>query len=123
MIVKAIEIRDRGTFIPALAVKMMPTYRSQVETITEYDSESYLLRRAGFSFVNPCVILCRMEASGVDRNATYDPFAWGEGTRTYQVAHQYIIEHFDELKSGAVVDVEFILGETKEPKESERLTT
>ena len=113
MIVKAIEIRDRGTFIPALAVKMVPD-------VDYYDRERYLLRRAGYGFVNSCVVLCRMEASGVDRNATYDPFAWGGGTRTYRVAHQYIIDHFDELESGAVVDVEFILKETTEPKKSER---
>lgn len=120
MIVKAIEIRDRGTFIPAMAVKMVPTYRSQVETITEHDADRYLLCRAGYNFQDPCVVLCRMEASGVNRNATYDPFAWGGDARTYQVAHNYIIEHFDELESGAVVDVEFILGETKIPKKSER---
>lgn len=117
MIVKAIEIRDRGTFIPALAVKMVPAVN--LKDGNDF-AERYLLRRAGYGFVNPCVVLCRMEASGVDRNATYDPFAWGAQTRTYQVAHQYIIDHFDELESGAVVDVEFILKETTEPKKSER---
>jgi len=35
-------------------------------------------------------------------------------------AHKYIKEHWDELRSGSVVDVEFILGESKEPKASER---
>ena len=85
-----------------------------------YMVERYLLRRAGYGFDDPCVVLCRMDASGVDRNATYDQFAWGGGTRTYQVAHQYIIDHFDELESGAVVDVEFILKETTQPKKSER---
>lgn len=119
MIVKAFELRDRGTFIPVLAVKMVPSD----ETADDYGSERYLLRRSGYGFANPCVVLCRMEASGVDRNATYDPFAWGEGTRTYQVAHQYIIEHFDELESGEVVDVEFILGEKPDKKISERLTS
>lgn len=115
MIVKAIEIRDRGTFIPAIAIKMVPATFPHPD-----DPERYLLRRAGYSFDDPCVVLCRMEASGVDRNATYDPFAWDSGTRTYQVAHQYIIDHFDELESGAVVDVEFILKETTKPKKSER---
>ena len=119
MIVKAIEIRDRGTFIPALAVKMVPS----TDEPGQFEPERYLLCRAGYGPVEPCVILCRMEVSGVDRNATYDPFAWGGDARTFQVAHQYIIEHFDELDSGAVVDVEFILRETKAPKQSERLTT
>ena len=121
MIVKAIEIRDRRTFIPAIAIKMVPNMVAVDRS--EYDAERYLLRRAGYGPAldyPPCVVLCRMEASGVDRNATYDPYAWGQGTRTYLVAHEYIIEHFDQLESGAVVDVEFILGETKEPKKSER---
>ena len=37
-------------------------------------------------------------------------------------AHHYIQEHFDELHDGDVVDVEFILGETKAPKVSESVT-
>ena len=36
-------------------------------------------------------------------------------------AHAYIAGHFEELESGAVIDVEFILGETAEAKKSERL--
>lgn len=36
-------------------------------------------------------------------------------------AHNWIIDHWQELKDGDVVDVQFILGETKEPKVSERL--
>ena len=35
-------------------------------------------------------------------------------------AHQHIIENFDEIEHGGLVDVEFILGETEEPKTSER---
>ncbi len=116
MIVKAFEIRDKGTFIPVLAVKMVPD-----EGFAEFhQGEWYLLRRSGYPFDSqPCVVLCRMECSGIDRNATYDPYAWGG--RTFPVAHQYIVENFDSLESGAVVDVEFLLGETTEPKKSERL--
>lgn len=115
MITKALEIRDRGTFIPVIAIKMVP------DDGMDHEPERYLLRRSGYGFDDPCVVLCRMECSGVDRNATYDPYSWGGGARTYQVAHQYIIGHFDELESGDVVDVEFILGETSKPKISERL--
>lgn len=117
MITKALEIRDRGTFIPVIAIKMVPPEPDS----GYFDPERYLLRRSGYGFDDPCVVLCRMECSGVDRNATYDPYSWGGGTRTYQVAHQYIIDHFDELRSGDVVDVEFILEETSKPKISERL--
>lgn len=36
------------------------------------------------------------------------------------IAHNWIEQHVDELVDGAVVDVEFILGETTTPKRSER---
>lgn len=42
--------------------------------------------------------------------------------RAYPVAHKYIIENWAKLKDGDVVDVQFILGETKAPKVSERGT-
>ena len=118
----ALEIRDRGTFIPALAVKMVPTIGETDMNKDAYERERYLLRRAGFNFDNTSVILCRMEASGVDRNATYDPWAWGNSARTMSVAHQYIEQNFDHLSSGDVIDVEYVLRETKEAKRSERLT-
>jgi hypothetical protein len=37
------------------------------------------------------------------------------------VARNHIIDHFEALSDGDVVDVEHILGETTEPKVSERL--
>lgn len=117
MITKAFEIRDKGTFIPVLATKMVPADG------VDYEIERYLLRRAGHGFDFPSIVLCRMEASGVDRNATYDPYSWyswGGGSRTMTVAHSHIEKNFDALKSGDVIDVEFILNETKVPKTSER---
>jgi hypothetical protein len=36
--------------------------------------------------------------------------------RTWNTAHHYIIEHWRELESGAVVDVQFVLGKTNTPK-------
>ena len=111
MNIKAFEIRDKGTFIPVIAVKMLP----------HCEPERYLLRRAGFNFADPSVIVCRMEASGVDRNATYDPYSWGGGSRTMTVAHDHIQKNFDALNSGDVIDVEFILNETQKPKVSERV--
>lgn len=115
MIVKAFEIRDAGTFIPAIGVLMLGG---------EDVAETYLLRRAGFGAAPPyCVILCRMECDGIDRNATYDPFAWGQNPRTMHVAHRYIEQHWKELENGAVICVETILGERQTPKVSERITT
>lgn len=117
MITKAFEIRDRGTFIPVLAVKMVP----EDERGQEIEPERFLLARAGYNRdYTLCVVLCRMDANGSALCASYDPYSWGG--RSFPVAHQYILAHFDELESGAVVDVEFILGETKQPKQSERET-
>lgn len=109
----ALEVRDAGTFIPVMAIQMMP---SEVD----YEAERYLLRRAGFGFDYPLVVVCRMECHGSVPSAAYDPHDWSCGSRTLPEAHRWIAEHFDELKSGDVVDVQFIIGETKSPKKSER---
>lgn len=103
---KALEIRDEGTFIPALAVDMQD----------DNEGQRYLLRRCGYPLDGrPNVILTRLDGNG---QATNDPYSWGG--RTYPVAHNYIIEHWDELHDGDVVDVSFILGETTEKKISEK---
>jgi len=123
MITKAFEVRDRGTFIPVVAIKMVPSFNSGTQA--EFDvteAERYLLRRAGYGFEFPSILLCRMEASGVDRNATYDAYSWGQNPRTMHVAHLHIEKNFDALNSGDVIDVEFILNETQKAKRSERLS-
>jgi len=124
---KAFEIRDKGTFIPVLATLMLPgpaaTLRQQSfnEYFNEYIAEKFLLRRAGYNITDPplSVLLCRMDADGNARQASGDPYGWGIN-RTFTPAHLYIVEHWEELKSGAVIDVEFILNETPQPKVSER---
>lgn len=114
MIVKTYELRDRATFIPVLAVKLEPGC----------EADRYLLGRAGYG-VTPerqaeFVLMAGLDG-GADRAAGhYDE--WPSDTRTRPVAHKYITEHFDELPSGSVIDVEHILGESAAPKESERLT-
>ena len=129
MKVKAFEIRDKGTFIPAIGILMEPAFEEGAllpPVLKEQrEAERFLLRRAGFSCEHEegCprdVILCRMEASGLVRTATYDQFAWGD--RTFFTAHKYIREHWDEIQSGAVICVEHILGERERPKQSERTT-
>ena len=101
---KMLEVRDRATFIPVLAVLM----------VSEDPRNSYLLRRAGFSPHFPLVQL-----TYISRDISHnDPYDWGD--RTMQAAHRYIGEHFDELEPGAVVDAAFVLGEVATPKISER---
>lgn len=121
MITKAFEVRDSCTFIPVVAIKMMPSLILQGGEQVFDDRERYLLRRAGYNFEHPSILLCRMEASGVRSNATYDAYAWDSSSRTMQVAHLHIEKNFDALDSGDVIDVEFILGEKTEKKVSERL--
>ena len=104
---KILEIRDRATFIPAMAIKLE----------SENEGQRYLLRRAGYSTEFSDVILVKLE--GCD--ATYDPYKWGCGARTMQAAHLWIRENYDALSDGEVIDVEFILSETDKPKLSERI--
>lgn len=101
--VKILEIRDRGTMIPAYAILAQAANAEQ----------DFLLRRVGFNG-QPSVIVSFLNG---ERISTADAYAWGD--RTMQTAHLYIEDKFKELKDGDVVDVEFILGETQQPKQSE----
>jgi hypothetical protein len=109
MIAKTFEIRDRMTFIPALAVKIPPGC----------EADHYLLARAGFGEYDRGVrvVLLKLVRNG-SGCATSDPYSWPDH-RTMACAHDYITEEFDALESGTVIDVEYILGETSEPKRSE----
>lgn len=106
IITKLFEIRDSATFIPVLAAAL----------ISDVGEEAYLLGRAGYHVYGGtgAVMITRLE----NCLAANDPHEWGN--RTMQTAHQYIEDHFNELCTGAVIDVQFILGETKKSKDSER---
>jgi len=133
MEVKLFEIRDAGTFMPVMAVKLAPRYELDMpnrENVTHvYERELYLLRRAGYSAEQidlnhqscasqPYIILCKLD--GVE--AQYDPYGWQTRARTIPVAHAHMIEHWDSLASGDVIDVQYIVGETPAPKKSEQET-
>jgi hypothetical protein len=101
---KLLEIRDRGTFIPVMA--------------TEFKgSESGLLRVAGYAADEFYVIVTKL--AGGEVSAAYDPHDWPGHSRTMMEAHKFIRQHFAALAEGQVIDVEFILGETKAPKRSD----
>lgn len=100
---KFFEIRDAATFIPALVI-----FKE-----ANNEKESYLLRRSGF--LNRCMILIKLQTG----ESSYDPHKWTMG-RTMTIAHRYIIDHFDSLENGQVIDVEYILGRRDKPKESEQ---
>lgn len=102
MITKLLEIRDEGTCIPAMAS----------EAVADNGRQAAILRRAGYG-ESRCIILQHLHKG----EATYNPHDWR--SRTYGEAHLYIIKHWDDLKDGDVVDVQFIRGETTEKKTSE----
>lgn len=108
MICKTLEIRDEGTHIPALAIKLAPAN----------DAQRYQLWRGGYAIgEGDALPILLMKLA--DRATKAYPAAWGSG-RTLREAHGWIEEHFDELQDGDVVDVRFILGETAAPAPSER---
>ena len=121
MNIKLVEIRDSMTCIPAMAVLLR----------NRTPAEFFLLRRAGYAAeviggqeerigkpwqLTPYVILCKLD--GVE--AHYDSFDW-PNQRTMGTAHRHMIEHWADVESGAVIDVQYILGETTTPKSSESL--
>ncbi len=109
MNIKMFEVRDRNTLIPVLAIQLRP--REEVER--------FLLARAGYGYTPndqaEYIFLCKI-SGGTD--GQYDPFLWGD--RTMLNAHLHIAKHFEVLKTGDVVDVEFLLQETRVAKQSER---
>lgn len=107
MEVKCLEIRDEGTFIPVICIRPVP----------ENEGQRYLLRRDGYrgDSTEQCIIMIDVQCRGV----AYDPYDWKD-RRSKGHAHNYITEHWDELKDGDVIDVQFILGEKPTKKISER---
>jgi hypothetical protein len=111
MEVKILEIRDEATFFPMLCINLAKA---------DNENQRYLMRRVGYPLDGePNVAVCHLRC-GYDP-ITNDPYQ--QIGRTYTVAHNYIIEHWDELKDGDVIDVEFILGETNVKKTPERHET
>lgn len=104
MQVKLIELRDRMTFIPCFALKPAPGRN---------EFEEFLLGRSGYDPENPMIIFGRLDSG----KGVSDPHDWND--RTFQQAHNWLIANWDTFTTGSVIDVQFILGETKEAKKSE----
>ena len=99
--IKTVEIRDRGTLIPAFAILMLPS--------DEY--ELFLFKGAGYGYVHPCIMLVSIEAPWLSARFSDE---WRDKSRTMFTAHKYIEDNFNEIKNGDVIDVEYILGEKEE---------
>lgn len=110
MIVKLFEIRDVKTFIPVMAIKLSG----------RTEPERYLISRTGFGKTpgeqKRFVILVRLN----DQKGQYDPEKWN--CRTMTTAHAEIVKNWERYQSGAVIDVEYILGESTFIKVSEQHT-
>ncbi len=106
---KLFEVRDRGTFIPVMAIRLE----------SDNDQESWLLRRAGYAEPFGQYIVVIKLAGGFGTWSS-DPYEWGSA-RTMQMAHRYMNEFWNDLEYGDVIDVEYILKEKPEPAESERV--
>jgi len=108
--VKLFEVRDQGTFMPVMALKMH----------AESAPESWLMARAGYGH-DPMSHLDYVLFAPIDGSVigeiNYNWSKWATHTRLQ--AHRFIEEHWDELKSGDVIDIEYIMGKTAEPVESE----
>lgn len=106
MKLKILEIRDRATFIPVIAIRMS----------SKDPTKRYYLKRLGFGEDYPLIELIRMD----NEDCSYAPCKWDCNTRTMIEAHKYIVKNWSNLNNGDVIDVEYILGETETPKVSER---
>ena len=110
---RLIEIRDEGTCIPAIAIRMVNTVH--IHNINAFEACEWLIHtRSGYPENGSGIVLMRLS----DQKATVDPYEWGG--RTMPAAHHYVCEHFDELEDGQVLDVRVVLREAEKAVESDR---
>lgn len=111
---KYFEVRDRAAFIPVVAFQPAALDQVTLDAATRKVIQ-YGLGRTGWDAENPGVLVIRLDTG---RTAPYDTRG-----RTMHAAHDYIQNNWNALASGAVIDVECVLGEKslKEHKTSEAL--
>ena len=102
---KLFEIRDVMTFIPVIA--------TLIDSNTSDSQSGYLIRTTGYN--TPTILLGRLDGGKL----SYDPHQ--EIFSGSAEAHEYILNHWFDLNSGDVIDLEYIRGDTKVPKQSQRL--
>lgn len=130
---KAFQVRDDGTHIPIVAFKVKP-YSRDASELERTDREVRIMARAGFDAASEFVVVVILN----DNLAHWDPLYWRNG-RTMYLVHMALsgretFEHagfpalkpdraekcsFDAMKSGDVIDVEWMVGETDVIKEFE----
>lgn len=104
---KALEIRDEGTCIAAVAIRMLAEPSDPAQ-------EWLIHSRSGYPRDGSGIVLMHLG----DQLANVDPYSWPR--RTMGNAHHYIYNNFDALVDGQVVDVRVLLGEATEAVASDR---
>lgn len=113
MEVKLFELRDIGTHIPLIAIKIEAGFALP-------ERANLILRRAGYSdetiqgLDGHRLILVGKADGG---RFYYDPYDWCD--RTFKTAHLELQENWDSYQNGDLIDVRYLLGESEEPCESE----
>lgn len=109
--IKLLEIRDRGTCISAIAIKI----------VSRDEVEKWLVERAGYvgEAGHDEILLGNLD--GGSFRMEMDPYKWPGSSRTMRYAHLHINDRWEELKSGDVIDVQFLNGERLAPKISDRI--
>lgn len=104
---KVLEIRDRMTCIPALAVMI---------TGGPGDRRDHIVWRAGYG-PDGCVLLIHLQTC----ESHYEPHEWnnGRGCRTMSTVHEHLQDNWAGISDGQLIDARALLCETDQPCESE----
>jgi hypothetical protein len=108
---KVFEVRDVGTFIPAIAIKLA----------VSSDAERYLLKCSGYEVNDEGVVPHLVLFGKLNGKSKLCFDVYDQDSSTMQQAHPHVQDNWYSLASGEVIDVEFVRGDSKEPKISERL--
>lgn len=109
-----LEIRDRATLIPVIAINLFH-HKDELElqNYGETYAEEAMALHAGFSPTSLCsTIIVRLDPVAALADVYNEP------NLRLRKGYRYIQEHFTELTSGDVVDIEYISNETSSPKPS-----
>lgn len=108
---KLFEVRDRKTFVVVMCTRLSPSN----------EADRYLLAMTGFGLREEVQQRYFLYAGIKEGRIAYGIGDHNMAVRTHPIAHAHIEKHWEELTSGDVIDVEFILGEAEAPKISQRL--
>lgn len=107
---KFFEVRANATCIPIVASRLKATN----------ESEKWMLAHTGYGLTieeqSQFILVTRLEC---DSPAVSTPHR--ESSPEMCIIHKYLMEHFDELTSGAVLDSDFIEGRRLTPRKTDRL--